>query len=454
MLNAQSIPLKKNQLIQKIGIVGLGKTGIASIKLAIGNNIKIFIFDDKIENVPSEFSSFFMVYNQWPWQELDAVVFSPGVPTYLPTPHKAALLAKKFNVPIISDVELVIKLQKASKWVVITGTNGKSTTTALTAHILKCSGQSVAVGGNLGISMAALDSPGSDGIRVVELSSYQLEITPSLRPDVSAILNLSPDHLDRHGSMAKYAAAKAKAIKNVKSEGLIILGTDPTLLKLLPSEYTCKMQQITKADIPLATEQNFALSGLHNSENAAVAASICRYFNISEKQINKSILSFEGLPHRLQLVASCNLGKTQLHIINDSKATNDAAASKALSSFKHIFWCVGGLAKENKLSNCIAQSSQVERAYLYGSSKELFQSELLGSVPITLANDLEDATTRAFVDAKKLSIENGVDSFVLLSPAAASFDTYENFEARGKHFSDLAKKLCQQVSKKEQANAR
>ena len=177
MLNAESIPLKKNQPIQKIGIIGLGKTGIASIKLAIGNNVEIFIFDDKIENVPSEFSNFFLVYNQWPWHELDAVVFSPGVPTYLPTPHKAALLAKKFNVPIISDVELVIRLQTESKWVAITGTNGKSTTTALTAHILKCSGKSVAVGGNLGISMADLDSPGSDGIRVVELMMEGLKET-------------------------------------------------------------------------------------------------------------------------------------------------------------------------------------------------------------------------------------------------------------------------------------
>ena len=449
MIDFHNMPLKEQQPIRKIGILGLGKTGIASIKLALRNNIQTYIFDDKSENVPAEFINLFLVYTKWPWNELDAVVFSPGVPTYLPKPHNAALLSKKFNVPIISDVELVIKLQTESKWVAITGTNGKSTTTALTAHILKSSGKLVSVGGNLGTSMAELDSPGKDGIRVVELSSYQLEITPSLNPDVSAILNLSPDHLDRHGSMKNYAAAKAAAIKNVKSEGLIILGNDSSLLKLLPDEYTCQLHQITQTDTPHTTQQNFALSGSHNAENAAVAASICRYFDVSEQQINEAILSFEGLPHRLQLVASCNLGGNQLRVINDSKATNDAAASKALSSFKHIFWCAGGLAKENQLTNCIEQLSEVESVYLYGSSRGLFQSELSGSVPIKLAKNLEDATTKAFSDAKKLTIENRVDSFVLLSPAAASFDSYENFEVRGKKFSDLAKKLCQQVNNME-----
>ena len=449
MLNDHITPLNKNQPIRKIGILGMGRTGIASIKLALSNNVNTYIFDDKTENVPAEFSNLFMVYSKWPWTELDAIVFSPGVPTYLPKPHNAALLSKHFNVPIISDVELVIRLQAASKWVVITGTNGKSTTTALTAHILKHSGKSVTVGGNLGISMAELDSPGKNGIRVVELSSYQLEITPSLNPDVSAILNLSPDHLDRHGSMENYAAAKAEAVKNVKSEGLIILGNDPSLLALVPREYKCQLKQITVTDTPPATKQNISLSGLHNAENAAVAASICRYFDISEKQINTCILSFEGLPHRLQVVASCSLGRNKVHIINDSKATNDVAASKALSSFKHIFWCAGGLAKENKLTNCIGQLSQVENAYLFGSSQALFESELSGIIPITLANNLEDATKKAFADAAKLTISNGVDSFVLLSPAAASFDSYKNFEVRGKQFSDLARKLCGQVRKKE-----
>ncbi len=449
MLNDHINPYNKHQPIRKIGILGLGRTGIASIKLAIRKKIKTYIFDDTPENVPSEFRKLFMVYSYWPWEELDAVVFSPGIPTYLPKPHGAVLFSKKFNVPIISDVELVIRLQAASKWVVITGTNGKSTTTALTAHILKNSGKSIAVGGNLGISMAELDSPGKNGIRVVELSSYQLEITPSLNPDVSAILNLSPDHLDRHGSMANYAAAKAAAIKNVKSEGLIILGNEPGLLELLPRDYTCQLHRIKHKDIPSTTEHNISLSGLHNAENAAVAARICRYFNISEKHIDKGILSFEGLPHRLELVASCNLGKNKVRLINDSKATNDAAASKALSSFKRIFWCAGGLAKEKNLKNCIGQLSQVEHAYLFGSSQSLFESQLSGSIPITLANNLEDATNKAFADATKLTTSNGVDSFVLLSPAAASFDSYENFEVRGNQFSVLAKKLCQQVHKKE-----
>jgi len=155
-------------------------------------------------------------------------------------------------------------------------------------------------------------------------------------------------------------------------------------------------------------------------------------------------LSFKGLPHRLELVASCDIAGNQLRIINDSKATNDAAAARALSSFQQIFWCAGGLAKEPSLKNCIKELRQVKHAYLYGNSKIQFQSELSGLIPTTLAENLEDATSKAFAAAKKLTLQDGVDSFVLLSPAAASFDTFANFEERGRQFTDLAKKLCQQ----------
>ena len=305
-------------------------------------------------------------------------------------------------------------------------------------------GKPVAVGGNLGTAMAELDSPGAEGFRVVELSSYQLEITPSLNPDISAILNLSPDHLDRHGSMANYAAAKAEAVKNVKPEGLIILGNGSNLLPLLPAKYACRLHLISKNDTPGGIHENLALSGSHNAENAAVAATICRHVGIKEEQINRAILSFKGLPHRLELVASCNIAGNHLRIINDSKATNDAAAARALSSFQQIFWCAGGLAKEPSLPNCIKELRRVKHAYLYGNSKTQFQSELSGFIPTTISEDLEDATSKAFAAAKKLTLKYRVDSLVLLSPAAASFDTFANFEERGKYFTILAKKLCQQ----------
>ena len=432
--------------MQKIAVLGMGRSGLASLRLALSNHITAYVFDDNTEKVPEEFSNLYAHYSDWPWDELDAVVFSPGIPTYLPQPHPASLLSTKFKVPIISDIELVIRLEPASKWIVITGTNGKSTTTALTAHILSCSGKAVAVGGNLGISMAELNSPGADGYRVVELSSYQLEITPSLNPDISAILNLSPDHLDRHGSMANYAAAKAEAVRNVKPDGLIILGNGSNLLPLLPARYECQLHLISEDDTPDGIKQNFALSGSHNAENAAVAATICRHVGIQEEQIKTAILSFKGLPHRLELVASCDVAGNQLRIINDSKATNDAAAARALSSFQQIFWCAGGLAKDPSLTNCIKELRQVRHVYLYGNSKTLFQSELSGLIPTTLAENLEDATSKAFAAAKKLTLQDGIDSFVLLSPAASSFDTFANFEERGKQFTDLAKKLCQQHS--------
>ena len=430
--------------MQKIAVLGLGRSGLAALRLALSNHITAYAFDDNVEKLPAEFNNLYVHYSDWPWDELDAVVFSPGIPTYLPEPHPASLLSTKFMVPIISDIELVIRLQPASKWIIITGTNGKSTTTALTAHILSSSGKNVAVGGNLGTSMAELKSPGFDGFRVVELSSYQLEITPSINPDISAILNLSPDHLDRHGSMASYAAAKAEAVKNVKPDGLIILGNGANLLPLLPAKYECRLHLIKEDDTPNSIQQNFALSGPHNAENAAVAASICRYVGIKEEQIETAILSFKGLPHRLELVASCYVAGNQLRIINDSKATNDAAAARALSSFQPIFWCAGGLAKEPGLPNCKKELKHVKHAYLYGKSKKQFLSELSGLIPITLAESLEEATCKAFAAAKNSSLQEGIDSFVLLSPAAASFDTFGNFEERGTQFTNLAKKLCQQ----------
>ena len=444
MLHKTKSTNKEHSQLQKIGVLGLGRSGLAALKLALSSNIRVYIFDDNSEKVPKGFNNLYSHYSDWPWDELDAVIFSPGIPTYLPKPHPASMLSAKFKVPIISDVELVIRLQPASKWIVITGTNGKSTTTALTSHILSSSGKSVAVGGNLGTSMAELNSPGADGFRVVELSSYQLEITPSLNPDISAILNLSPDHLDRHGSMAKYSAAKAEAVKNVKPDGLIILGNCSNLLPLLPARYECHLHLISEVDTPDGMQHNFALSGSHNAENAAVAATICRHVGIQEEQIKEAILSFKGLPHRLELVASCDIAGNQLRIINDSKATNDAAAARALSSFQQIFWCAGGLAKESSLPNCIKELRQVKHAYLYGNSKTLFQSELSDLVPTTLTESLEEATCKAFVAAKNSSLQTGVDSFVLLSPAASSFDTFANFEERGKQFTDLAKKLCQQ----------
>ena len=444
MMRKSIIANNEQSRIHKIAILGMGRSGLASLKLALKNQIIAYVFDDNIKQIPEEFSGLFKHYSDWPWEELDAVVFSPGIPTYLPKPHPASLLSRKFNVPIISDIELVIKLQTASKWIAITGTNGKSTTTALTSHILRTSGKSVSVGGNLGTSMAELESPGADGFRVVELSSYQLEITPSLNPDISAILNLSPDHLERHGSMENYAIAKAKVLKNVKPDGLIILGSGSNLLPLLPTKYECCLHLIDKNDIPKAAKQNFALSGPHNAENAAVAATICRKIGIREEQIKKAILSFKGLPHRLELVASCNIAGNKLRVINDSKATNDAAAARALSSFQHIFWCAGGLAKENSLPNCIKELKQVNHVFLYGNSKTQFQSELSKLIPTTIVESLEDATSKAFAAAKDLTLQEGVDSFVLLSPAAASFDSFDNFEERGKQFTDLAIKLCQQ----------
>ena len=421
---------------QKIGVLGLGRSGLAAVAALKAAGAHVFAFDDgKAPHCLPQIT--FTKWLDWPWNELEAMVISPGIPHNYPMPHPAAALANKHQISIISEVELALRSKPKARLVAVTGTNGKSTTTALIGHCLQVAKFPVAIGGNLGNAACSLDDPGEHGTLVLELSSYQLETTPSLKPSISILLNISPDHLDRHDGMAGYIAAKTLVLDRLEKPGLAIIGAGDEHVTALAKVTAAKgiKTLIASPDLaPIGQRASAALTGTHNAENAAAAALALYTLGLDDQMINRGISTFTNLPHRLQQVASC--GRVQF--INDSKATNGVAAAKALTSFNNIYWVAGGLAKEDGLSPTIPHLGSVEKAYLIGNAASTFANSLSGICPVTICDNLEQATRAAFVDA----IANPDGGTVLLAPAAASFDQFPNFGARGDAFTALAHDLC------------
>ena len=423
---------------QTIGVLGLGRSGIAAIAALRAADAHCFAFDDaKTQKDVPEIA--ITNWQDWPWDELDAVVISPNIPHRHPTPHPVAAHASCRNIEVISEVELALRAKPKARLIAITGTNGKSTTTALIGHCLKTAEYPVAIGGNLGDAACSLDDPGEDGTLVLELSSYQLETTPSLAPSISILLNISPDHLERHGGMRGYIAAKALVLDRLDETGIAILGAEDKHVKNLAKVTAAKgiKTLIASPDLsPSAQQRSTALAGAHNAENAAAAALTLRTIRLDDQTINRGISSFSSLPHRLQPVACC--GKVQF--INDSKATNGIAAAKALSAFNDIYWVAGGLAKQDGLTPAMPHLGTVKKAYLIGAAAPAFATSLSGICPASICGDLKQATRAAFDDAS--ADPNG--GTILLAPAAASFDQFPNFGARGDAFAAFARDLCAQ----------
>jgi UDP-N-acetylmuramoylalanine--D-glutamate ligase len=421
---------------QIIGVLGLGGSGLAAVAALEAAGAHVFAFDDvkSQQDIPQ---ITLISWRDWPWEDLEAMVISPGIPHKYPMPHPAAAHAHRQQIPIISEVELALRAKPKARLVAITGTNGKSTTTALIGHCLQTAKCPVAIGGNLGDAACSLDDPGEHGTLVLELSSYQLETTPSLKPSISILLNISPDHLDRHGGMAGYIAAKTLVLDRLDKPGIAIIGAGDehvqTLAKLTAARGIKTL--IARPDLaPTGQKGSTALAGTHNAENAAAAALALQAIGLDDHVINRGISSFTNLPHRLQRVASC--GKVQF--INDSKATNGIAAAKALTAFHDIYWVAGGLAKQDGLSPTIPHLDAVKKAYLIGTAAPAFATSLSGICPVAICDDLEQATRAAFDDASA-DPDGGT---ILLAPAAASFDQFPNFGARGDAFAALAHDLC------------
>jgi UDP-N-acetylmuramoylalanine--D-glutamate ligase len=370
--------------------------------------------------------------------DFDALVLSPGIPHRLPKPHPAAQRAMAAGVPILSDVELLFQAVRASgsraRFAGITGTNGKSTTTALLAHILERAGVPVAAGANLGPAALSLPLLPHDGVYVLEMSSYMLERLASIRFDAAAMLNLSADHIDRHGDMAGYAMAKRTIFDRQAADDLAVIGVDDAGSRDMAAwleTRPARVVRVSGAEVPLAA--GAALPGAHNAQNAAAATAMARFFGVSDAVIAAGLRSYPGLPHRQQRIVTID-GVT---FVNDSKATNADAAEVALVCYDRLIWIAGGMAKEGGIESLVPLFPRIARALLIGrDAPELAATLTRHGVPFDMVETLEAAVPAAFTAAKAADAP-----IVLLSPACASWDQFTGYDQRGDRFAELAHAL-------------
>ncbi|MEM9999979.1 MAG: UDP-N-acetylmuramoyl-L-alanine--D-glutamate ligase [Pseudomonadota bacterium] len=413
---------------RKVAVFGLGGSGLSTAHALAQGGADIVAFDDNPQRVAEAGAAGIATddLRDIAWDTLDALVLSPGVPLSHPKPHWTVDLANKAGVPIIGDVELFCRElahRDVHAWLVaITGTNGKSTTTALIAHMLRAGGCDVAVGGNIGTPVLELDEPVDGRIFVVECSSYQIDLAPSLAPDVGVLLNITPDHLDRHGTMENYASIKERLVARATHS---VIGVDDDWCRAIADRRQEPTDRISvhadhgRLDLSAAP----SLRGAHNLQNALVARAVCRHLGLNDNQIAAGLASFGGLAHRMQIVAD----RDGVLFVNDSKATNADAAEKSLSSFDNIRWIAGGLAKTGGIEPLRSHFGRVRKAYLIGEAAAEFAVTLGHDVAFEISETLPNAVDHAFDDAESGDV-------VLLAPAAASFDQFANFEVRGEAF--------------------
>jgi UDP-N-acetylmuramoylalanine--D-glutamate ligase len=447
------------------GVFGLGVSGLATCEALVASGANVFSFDEKKEAREKTANTEYRCEHpkEWPWKDMAALVVSPGVPLTHPKPHAIVRKARQEKVPVIGDTELfaqaVNDIPEAGRprIVGVTGSNGKSTTTALIGHIFKEAGEEVYVGGNIGAAVLSLPPLAKDNIYVLELSSFQLDLTHTLRLNAAVFLNLSPDHIERHGSVDGYLAAKKRIFLNQKSKDIAVVGVDDdygaavcTALtaagaaEVLPVSsqgalgrgvYALDGKLFYNLDGKTSLAGDLAkarsLRGVHNHQNAAAALAVAAKFGVSPAVAVNAMERYEALPHRMEEVARAG----KVLFINDSKATNADAAARALAAFDDVYWIVGGKAKEGGVSSLKGKLSNVRRAYLIGEASEEFEKQLRDDVTCVLCGDLETAVVKASKDAAKSDAKTPV---VLLSPACASYDQFRNFEERGDMFRKLA----------------
>ena len=440
---------------KRVAVFGLARSGMACIEaLRLGGAI-IHAWDDSEPAVEKAKAAGLPIVNLHglDFASLNALLLSPGVPLTHPEPHWTVLKARHAGIEIIGDTEIFAREAEAAgaRIIAITGTNGKSTTTALIGHVLRQAGLDADVGGNIGTAVFLLRRPVKDRIYVLELSSFQIDLMPGLKPQIGILTNLTPDHLDRHGTMENYAAVKARIFARQGPGGTALCSVDDgwcaeiadkvkngadvrrvSVLQGLGNGITAfdgvlreRRAGQTIAEIDLRSMP--ALKGRHNWQNACMAYGAARALGVETAAITAAMRSFPGLAHRMQQVASAGA----IAFVNDSKATNADAAEKALSSFDTIYWIAGGIAKAGGIEPLRPLFGRVARAYLIGQSAEQFAATLGGAMPVEKCGTLERAVASALRDARADGREGAV---VLLSPACASFDQYPNFEERGDAF--------------------
>ncbi|MFC1659245.1 UDP-N-acetylmuramoyl-L-alanine--D-glutamate ligase [Pseudomonadota bacterium] len=445
-------------------VFGLSRSGKATLDFLYSKNItNIYAWDDNKElvkvcqNQHKNSTIKFISYNDLDWSKINILVTSPGVPLYAPKPHKTAELARKNKCKIICDVELLYLDNPNSKFIGITGTNGKSTTTALTGHILKEAGLDCVVGGNIGTAALAL---GKHKIYVLEMSSYQLDLIDKTKFNQAILLNITPDHIDRHVDMNGYIKAKKRIFMNqiandygifsidnvntkkvykeeLKGRGIAIPTSTETVLKKGVSVINSKIYNNINDEneiLELGTPPD--LKGKHNAENISCAFAVAILNGINSKEIIKHLHTFKGLKHRMQLVRKIN----NINFINDSKATNDVSAEQVLKTFDNIYWIVGGRSKEGGIESLRPFFDKVSQTFLIGESTKEFAKTLdKDKKPYIKCETIKKALNKAYIMAKNESSNKEIN--IILSPACASFDQWKNFEVRGDAFMKMVKKL-------------
>ncbi len=434
---------------ERIALVGLGKAGLPAAARLAEWGADVTCWDDKPAGREAALAAGLRVADPALAFDYDALLLSPGIPHLLPRPHPAAAAARAAGKPILCDVEYLYRAVRAAgsaaRFVGITGTNGKSTTTALLAHLLVAAGRQAVAGGNLGPAALAMPLLGDAGIYVLEMSSYSLERLATARFDIAMLLNLSPDHIDRHGDMAGYAAAKAHIFDRQRPHDLAILGQDdaltaatPVLARLLPiSAHAPQPGGIWAAGAvlhdqagpfaDLATAR--ALPGAHNAQNAAAASAAALALGLTHAEVSHGLQSYPGLPHRQELVAEIG----GVRFVNDSKATNADSTLCALASYPRVVWIAGGQPKADGIAPLTPWFPRIARAVLIGEAAPAFAAVLAqAGVPHEIAGTLDTALPAAAAAAF-----SGAAPVVLLSPACASWDQFTGFEQRGDRFREL-----------------
>lgn len=481
---------------RRIAVFGLGRSGITAARALQAGGALPVLWDDGVSGRMQAQAEGFAVEDltRADWSDFAALVLSPGAPLTHPKPHWTVERAQEAGVPVIGDVELFARAVAAlppgerPRVVAITGTNGKSTTTALIGWVLKQAGLTVHVGGNIGIGVLALPAPTPEAVYVIEVSSYQLDLTTTFAPDVAILTNITPDHLDRHGGMGGYVAAKARLFQAQGADALAVVGVDEAWGRGIADALAAEGRRVcpvaTRPSSPagegglrsktdegardLSASARFeggatphpspsgapspargkgyeaspgllsadgavvadlsaarSLPGRHNAQNAAFAYAAARALGVSHQAAVEGLMSFPGLAHRMEAVG--RLGAVRF--INDSKGTNADAARQALGSYPRVFWIAGGRAKEGGIDALADLFPHVAKAYLIGEAASDF-ARVLGDTPHEVCGDMETAVAAAARDAAA----EGGEQVVLLSPACASFDQYPDFEARGEAF--------------------
>ena len=444
---------------QKVALFGLGGSGLATANALKAGGAEVIAWDDNADSVARAQDAGLGTQDlrEADWSGFMALVLSPGVPLTHPEPHWTVRLAREAGVEIIGDIELFCRERRAQSpeapLVAITGTNGKSTTTALIAHVLAQAGRDVQMGGNIGTAILSLAPPDAGRVHVIEMSSFQIDLTPGFDPTVGVLMNITPDHLDRHGTMEQYAAIKERLIAGA---GLAVVGIDDgpsraiaerragDLVRVhVPAGDALCADAVTVRDGIVRDPDGTALAdvngigslrGAHNWQNAAVAVAVARALGLTPEAIQAGLSSFPGLPHRMEEVGR----RGAVLFVNDSKATNADSTEKALTAFRDIHWILGGKAKEGGIFPLVPYFQRVAHAYLIGAASDAFAATLEGVVPYTRCETLDVAVPRA---AENAAASGAPEPVVLLSPACASYDQFRNFEIRGDRFRALVQAL-------------